>query len=42
VSKELALFVLKLNLGQDEMPFKEFVIIKGGDIIEVNMHISAG
>jgi hypothetical protein len=34
-SKDLALLISKLWLRQDEMPFEDHMITKGGDIIEV-------
>ena len=33
--EDLALLILKLQFGQDDMPFEDYMIMKGKDIIEV-------
>ena len=38
--KDLALLISKLQLGQDEMSFKDYMIMKGEDIIEVEFCMS--
>jgi hypothetical protein len=39
-SEDLALLISKLQLGSDEMPFEEYVVMEGEDIIEAEYCMS--